>query len=296
MQLTAARANRVPPPAPAPKAAAPRGAAPRGAAGAPDARLLLRHPEARERDPLLDWIQRGQGEASKARRKGSALALAISAALHAALVLAAGGLLLAPKIAPVESPAGKVVYVNLRPKVAQRAAALPAVPPATRSQRSQAPAQRSAPPESLSRPPSPPAELAPSAPPAIAGESVAPPIVALPNAVAASDRSRGAPSPPDRAVPAPVSSEPSTPAYLYSPEPEYPRSAREDGQEGLVVLRVLVSSAGRPAEIRVSRTSGFRALDAAAVAGVKRWTFVAAKQGERDIDAWMDVPIRFHLR
>lgn len=289
MQLTAERAYRVPLSTPAPKAGASR-----GEASALDVRLLLRHPEARERDPLLDWIQRGQGETSKARRKGSVLALAISAALHLVLLLAAGGLVLAPKIAPVESPAGNVVYVSLRPDVPERAAAaLPALMPATRSQRSPAPTRRdAAPAESLSGAP------ARSAPPAIAVESVSPAAVAASDPFPASDGSRSAPSQPDPAVtaPAPVSSEVSTPAYLYAPEPEYPQSAREEGEEGLVVLRILVSSAGRPAQIRISRTSGFRALDAAAVAGVKRWTFVAAKQGERNIDAWMDVPIRFHLR
>jgi protein TonB len=132
----------------------------------------------------------------------------------------------------------------------------------------------------------------------MASESAAPPIVAVPNAAAAREGSQGAASQPDRApaAAAPVSSGISTPSYLFAPEPEYPQSAREDGLEGLVVLRVLVSSAGRPAEIRIARTSGSRALDVAAVVGVKRWTFVAAKQGDRSVDAWMDVPIRFHLR
>jgi periplasmic protein TonB len=85
------------------------------------------------------------------------------------------------------------------------------------------------------------------------------------------------------------------PAYLSTPEPEYPLSAREDEQEGLVVLRVLVSRDGLPAEIRIARSSGFRALDAAAVAGVKRWTFSPATSDQRRIDAWMDVPVRFRL-
>jgi len=85
------------------------------------------------------------------------------------------------------------------------------------------------------------------------------------------------------------------PAYLHTPEPEYPPSAREEGQEGLVVLRVLVSIAGRPEQVQIARPSGFRALDAAAFQAVKRWTFSAATDGRSSIEAWMDVPVRFRL-
>jgi protein TonB len=84
--------------------------------------------------------------------------------------------------------------------------------------------------------------------------------------------------------------------YLHTPEPRYPESAREDGEEGLVVLRVRISTDGRPEEIRIDRSSGFRALDSAAVAGLKHWTFVPARRGLRTLESWMDIPIRFRLR
>ena len=286
MQLTAVRAHRVPPRRPAPKADAPR-----SEVRALEMRLLLRDPTACVRAPMFDWVQRGQVEVPQGSRKGSALALAISAALHAALLLSLGGVLVAPKIAPVEASTSNVVYVNLPQKVSQRSAtASPASSPVTRSQRFSPPAPHAAYAESASRMP------VPSALPALAVESAEAGLIAEP--VPSRDGSPGVSSQPDRVAvtPAQVASEISTPAYLFAPEPEYPRSAREEGEEGLVVLRILVSSKGRPVEIRISRTSGSRVLDAAAVTGVKRWTFVAAKQGGRSIDAWMDVPIRFHLR
>lgn len=88
----------------------------------------------------------------------------------------------------------------------------------------------------------------------------------------------------------------STPAtYLSHPKPEYPQQSREDREEGLVVLRVLISSEGRPASIQLNKSSGFRALDAAAVSGVKRWSFTPATQNQRAIEAWIDIPIRFRL-
>src|SRR5258705_5556047 len=85
-------------------------------------------------------------------------------------------------------------------------------------------------------------------------------------------------------------------AFLNAPEPDYPASAREEGQEGLVVLRVRVSKEGRPVEIRVGKSSGIRALDAAALEGVKRWTFRPARFADQDVEAWMDGPIRFRLQ
>jgi protein TonB len=88
----------------------------------------------------------------------------------------------------------------------------------------------------------------------------------------------------------------STPAaYLSYPKPEYPQQAREDREEGLVVLRVLISPEGRPINIQLDKSSGFRALDAAAVSGVKRWSFTPATHNQRAIEAWIDIPIRFRL-
>lgn len=83
--------------------------------------------------------------------------------------------------------------------------------------------------------------------------------------------------------------------YLHAPAPHYPAPAREDGEEGLVVLRVLVSKDGRPVDVCVRTSSGFQLLDAAAAAGVNRWTFHPARQGQQFIDALIDIPIRFRL-
>jgi protein TonB len=89
----------------------------------------------------------------------------------------------------------------------------------------------------------------------------------------------------------------STPAtYLHSPQPDYPRAAREDEEEGLVVLRVRISPEGVPSEVRLDRSSGFSLLDRAAIAAVRHWTFTAATSGDRRIESWMRVPIRFRLR
>jgi len=84
-------------------------------------------------------------------------------------------------------------------------------------------------------------------------------------------------------------------AYLQSPEPVYPESAREDGEEGVVVLRVRISVDGLPVEVLIRRSSGVGVLDRAALSAVKHWKFAPATVAGKPIESWMDVPIRFRL-
>ncbi|MBC7945789.1 MAG: energy transducer TonB [Burkholderiales bacterium] len=84
-------------------------------------------------------------------------------------------------------------------------------------------------------------------------------------------------------------------AYLDNPKPAYPLAARRLKLEGTVVLRVLVKASGAPETIALGQSSGAAILDEAALAAVKSWRFVPAHQGERAIDHWVDVPIRFRL-
>lgn len=84
--------------------------------------------------------------------------------------------------------------------------------------------------------------------------------------------------------------------YLKNPAPAYPRSSRERGEAGLVVLRVLVSRDGLPLEIDLQRSSGFERLDEAALAAVRHWQFLPARQGGEAIAARVLVPISFNLR
>lgn len=84
-------------------------------------------------------------------------------------------------------------------------------------------------------------------------------------------------------------------AYRDNPPPRYPESARADGHQGLVVLRVLVSPEGRAIQITIRTSSQTRALDHAAVESVKGWLFVPAQTYETRVAAWIDVPIRFRL-
>jgi TonB family protein len=83
--------------------------------------------------------------------------------------------------------------------------------------------------------------------------------------------------------------------YADNPKPEYPDRARREGQEGTVLLRVLVDQEGRSQWVEISRSSGHAALDGAAVETVKRWRFHPARQGEGRVESRVLIPIVFRL-
>ncbi|AUN96475.1 hypothetical protein C0099_13145 [Pseudazoarcus pumilus] len=84
-------------------------------------------------------------------------------------------------------------------------------------------------------------------------------------------------------------------AYLDNPPPAYPALSRRMREEGRVLLRVFVSAQGQAKNIEVEESSGSNRLDSAARNAVQRWRFVPAREGEREIDAWVLVPVVFKL-
>jgi protein TonB len=110
------------------------------------------------------------------------------------------------------------------------------------------------------------------------------------------------PPPPAQPVPAPVvAAAPVITApifaadYLDNPAPYYPQLARRAGEQGRVVLRVLVNPAGRADEIEIRTSSGYPRLDESARDTVRRWRFVPAKRGDEPVPAWVLIPISFRL-
>jgi protein TonB len=85
-------------------------------------------------------------------------------------------------------------------------------------------------------------------------------------------------------------------AYGTNPEPGYPLLARRLGQEGVVLLEVVVAPDGRAREVRVVRSSGYPVLDESALSTVReRWRFVPAVRGGTAVESRVTVPIRFRL-
>lgn len=109
------------------------------------------------------------------------------------------------------------------------------------------------------------------------------------------------PPPPPEAAPAPMAaSEPVTPAhfnadYLHNPAPIYPAASRRKGEQGTVVIRVLVDAQGAAEQVAIHRSSTFSRLDEAAAKAVRRWRFVPARRGEEKVEGWVLVPLVFRL-
>lgn len=83
--------------------------------------------------------------------------------------------------------------------------------------------------------------------------------------------------------------------YLRNPAPPYPRLSRRLGEQGKVMLRVLVNIAGTAEKIEIQASSGSTRLDQAALQAVTQWRFVPAKKGAEPITEWVVVPIVFSL-
>jgi len=83
--------------------------------------------------------------------------------------------------------------------------------------------------------------------------------------------------------------------YLNNPPPSYPAQSRELGEQGKVLLRVLVNANGDVEQVNLRKSSGYPRLDQAAQDSVKQWRFVPAKRGDQAVTAWVVVPISFSL-
>ena len=84
--------------------------------------------------------------------------------------------------------------------------------------------------------------------------------------------------------------------YLVPPNPVYPARSRKEGEQGSVMVRVLIDVTGRPSQVSVQTSSGHQALDAAAVSAVRAAQFRPYSEGGLAQAVWVLVPINFVLR
>ncbi|HYO67907.1 MAG TPA: TonB family protein [Archangium sp.] len=87
------------------------------------------------------------------------------------------------------------------------------------------------------------------------------------------------------------------PQVLAQVQPRYPRRAKADGLEGLVLVRIIIGTDGRvePEHTRVIRS--VPGLDEAAMSAVSQWRFSPAlgHQG-RPVRVIVEVPVQFSLK
>lgn len=101
------------------------------------------------------------------------------------------------------------------------------------------------------------------------------------------------------AAPAPAAGRielPSTNAdYLQNPKPVYPPISKRMGEQGKVVIRVLIGPDGTAQQAELRQSSGYERLDQAALATVLKWRYVPGKRGGVPEAMWFNVPINFIL-
>jgi protein TonB len=84
-------------------------------------------------------------------------------------------------------------------------------------------------------------------------------------------------------------------AYLTNPKPSYPPLSRRLGEQGIVMLNVLVGEDGNVQKLEVAKSSGSTRLDEAASRAVQSWRFAPGKRAGIAQTMWVKVPISFIL-
>jgi periplasmic protein TonB len=96
--------------------------------------------------------------------------------------------------------------------------------------------------------------------------------------------------------PLPVGQAANPPVLISRVTPHYPRAARLQGIEGLVLLEAILDRDGRIEE-NVTVLQSIPALDDAAVQALRRWRFQPARDHQRQpMRVILEVPIRFILK
>ena len=128
---------------------------------------------------------------------------------------------------------------------------------------------------------------APNAPAGVVTpQSLAPPIAAP---VAAEPAPIPAPTPTRVVLPS------SDADYLQNAKPAYPPISKRVGEQGKVVVHVLIGTDGSAQKAEIRQSSGFERLDQAALDTVLRWRYVPGKRGGVAEAMWFNVPINFVL-
>ena len=140
--------------------------------------------------------------------------------------------------------------------------------------------------------PAPVAAPAPAEPVSTAAPTANSPTVAVPASPAVSQAPAvvAAPAPPPK-----VELPSSDAQYLQNPKPAYPAMSKRMGEQGKVVVHVLIGADGLPQKAEIKQSSGFERLDKAALSTVMAWKYVPGKRGGVPEAMWFFVPINFVL-
>ena len=224
-------------------------------------------------------------------------AILLSVAAHAALALA---LVAYFRCAPAPETLATLDLSSVDLSFAERDDETAAVAPSLPSAAEPVPPKPRA-----DEPPPPPEPLAKPLPPDPAAVRFAepeerPPQMETPEPT---DETAAAPEPPPAAAAQPTPAVAPRQAKVEAPprphrtiRPDYPKGARQRGEQGDVTLEIRVNDRGRVEEVRVVESCGFPELDGAAVRAAKAARFTPAKAGGEAVPSTARLKLTFRLR
>ena len=83
--------------------------------------------------------------------------------------------------------------------------------------------------------------------------------------------------------------------YLRNPKPPYPPLSKRLGEQGQVLVRVLIGADGVAQQAEIKQSSGFERLDQAALAATMRWRYLPGRRAGVPEAMWFTAPITFAL-
>lgn len=117
-----------------------------------------------------------------------------------------------------------------------------------------------------------------------------------PQVAEAPEKAGSTPSRSTAAAPPAVGSPDALPSEVHSPFPAYPPELLARRIQATVVLRLKIATDGSIVEATVHRTSGYEAMDQAAINGVKSWKFRPAMKNGKPIESIVRKPFAFEIR
>lgn len=148
-------------------------------------------------------------------------------------------------------------------------------------------------------------------PPKIVPKKEPPRLVTVDRLATAADTFIAPPVPPEPEVVAPVIEAPAPPPvslaaaparkvitsveYIRPPQVEYPALSRRLGEQGRVLVRVLINRDGRAERVEVQSSSGSRRLDDAAIKAAREALYRPYSENGEPIPVWALVPTLFEL-
>ncbi|MGN5375585.1 energy transducer TonB [Sphingomonas hankookensis] len=122
--------------------------------------------------------------------------------------------------------------------------------------------------------------------------TAAPPLLPSPPAPGAT----GTGSPVTVATPLPVLVDASVdPRYRGDFQPDYPAFERNQGRDGMVVVRVLVGTDGRVVAVEQVRATSAAFFDATRRRALSRWRFRPATRDGVAVESWREMTVRFNM-